>query len=77
MEDAGMATLHYTESGQGEPLILLHSGGMSRAGGRANPVVRPPFSVVVPDHLGHGRSPMVAEKLIVRGHGPGGAGIDG
>jgi pimeloyl-ACP methyl ester carboxylesterase len=22
-----MATLHYTESGQGEPLILLHSGG--------------------------------------------------
>ena len=26
-----MATLHYSESGQGEPLILLHSGGMSGA----------------------------------------------
>jgi len=26
-----MATLHYTESGQGDPLFLLHSGGMSGA----------------------------------------------
>ncbi len=26
-----MAILHYTESGQGEPLILLHSGGMTGA----------------------------------------------
>lgn len=26
-----MTVLHYTESGQGEPLIPLHSGGMTSA----------------------------------------------
>ena len=61
-----MATLHYTESGQGEPLILLHSGGMSGAEWTPQiPLFARHFRVVVPDHLGHGRSPMIAEKLIV------------
>jgi 3-oxoadipate enol-lactonase len=63
-----MATLHYTESGQGEPLILLHSGGMSGAEWKPQILLCSPahFRVVmVPDHLGHGRSPMIAAKLTV------------
>lgn len=61
-----MATLHYTESGQGEPLILLHSGGMSGAEWKPQiPLFARQFRVIVPDHLGHGRSPMVAERLAV------------
>ena len=61
-----MATLHYVESGQGEPLILLHSGGMSGAEWQPQiPLFARRFRVIVPDHLGHGRSPMVAERLTV------------
>jgi 3-oxoadipate enol-lactonase len=61
-----MATLYYSESGQGEPLILLHSGGMSGAEWRPHvPLFARSFRVIVPDHLGHGRSPMVAERLAV------------
>ena len=61
-----MATLHYSESGQGEPLILLHSGGMSGAEWKPQiPLFSRSFRVIVPDQLGHGRSPMVAERLTV------------
>ncbi len=61
-----MATLHYTESGQGKPLILLHSGGMSGAEWKPQiPLFARHFRVIAPDHLGHGRSPMVAERLAV------------
>ena len=61
-----MATLYYTESGQGEPLLLLHSGGMSGAEWKPHlPLFARAFRVIVPDHLGHGRSPMIAEKLTV------------
>lgn len=61
-----MSTLHYTESGQGEPLILLHSGGMSGAEWKPQiPLFARTFRVIAPDHLGHGRSPMLAEKLAV------------
>ena len=61
-----MATLHYTESGQGEPLVLLHSGGMSGAEWRPQVTLfARSFRVIVPDHLGHGHSPMIAEKLTV------------
>ncbi len=61
-----MATLHYTESGQGDPLILLHSGGMSGAEWKPHlPLFARIFRVIAPDHLGHGRSPMIAEKLTV------------
>ena len=61
-----MATLHYTEAGQGNPLLLLHSGGMS--GAEWTPQVAlfaRQFRVIIPDHLGHGRSPMVAETLTI------------
>lgn len=58
--------MHYTETGQGDPLILLHSGGMSGAEWKPQiPRFSRQFRVVVPDHLGHGNSPMVAEKLTV------------
>jgi pimeloyl-ACP methyl ester carboxylesterase len=61
-----MAILHYTESGQGEPLILLHSGGMSGAEWRPQvPVLARHFRVITPDHLGHGHSPMIADRLRV------------
>ncbi len=61
-----MASLHYSEGGQGEPLVLLHSGGMSGAEWKPQvPLFARNFRVIVPDHLGHGRSPMVAEKLTV------------
>ncbi len=61
-----MAILHYTESGQGEPLLLLHSGGMTSAEWTAHvPLFARHFRVITPDHLGHGRSPMIAERLSV------------
>lgn len=61
-----MATLHYTESGQGDPLILLHSGGMSGAEWKPHlPTLARCFRVIVPDHLGHGRSPMIADRLTI------------
>ena len=61
-----MAMLHYTENGAGEPLILLHSGGMSGAEWTPQiPLFARHFRVFVPDHLGHGRSPMVADRLSV------------
>ena len=58
--------LYYTETGQGEPLILLHSGGMNGAEWKPQLLaLARNFRVIVPDHLGHGRSPMVAERLTV------------
>lgn len=61
-----MATLHYTESGQGEPLILLHSGGMSGAEWKPQvPLFARNFRVIAPDHLGHGHSPMIADRLAI------------
>ena len=61
-----MSVLHYSETGKGEPLILLHSGGMS--GAEWQPQLRylgRHFRVITPDQLGHGRSPMVAEQLTI------------
>jgi pimeloyl-ACP methyl ester carboxylesterase len=61
-----MAILHYVESGQGEPLLLLHSGGMSHAEWTPQiPIFARHFRVIAADHLGHGKSPMVAERLAV------------
>lgn len=61
-----MTILHYTESGRGEPLVLLHSGGMSGAEWTPQiPLFARHFRVIAPDHLGHGGSPMVAERLAV------------
>ena len=59
-------TLHYTDTGAGDPLLLLHSGGMS--GAEWTPQLARfsrHFRVIVPDHLGHGRSPMIAATLTV------------
>ncbi|TCO76382.1 3-oxoadipate enol-lactonase [Plasticicumulans lactativorans] len=61
-----MKLLHYVESGQGEPLILLHSGGM--CGEEWKPQMAPlarQFRVIAPDQPGHGQSPMRAERLTI------------
>ncbi len=61
-----MTILHYTETGRGEPLILLHSGGMS--GREWSPQIAAlarHFWVITPDQLGHGQTPMIAEKLTI------------
>jgi 3-oxoadipate enol-lactonase len=62
----GIAILYYTDSGRGEPLVLLHSGGMSGEEWKSQiPLFSRYFRVIVPDQLGHGRSQMVAEHLLV------------
>ncbi len=61
-----MVKLHYVESGQGEPLILLHSGGMSGAEWTPQiPLFSRHYRVIVPDHLGHGSSLMPTGKLSI------------
>ncbi len=61
-----MAILHFVESGQGQALLLLHSGGMSHAEWTPQiPAFARHFRVIAIDHLGHGQSPMVAERLAV------------
>lgn len=61
-----MAILHFVESGHGEALLLLHSGGMSHAEWTPQiPAFARYFRVIAIDHLGHGQSPMVAERLAV------------
>ncbi|MCP5419539.1 MAG: alpha/beta fold hydrolase [Gammaproteobacteria bacterium] len=61
-----MSILHYTEAGQGEALILLHSGGMSgREWDPQMAALAQRFRVVAPDQLGHGNSPMVADRLAI------------
>lgn len=61
-----MSILHFTEAGRGEALILLHSGGMS--GREWDPQIASlarHFRVIIPDQLGHGNTPMIAEKLTI------------
>ena len=61
-----MATLHYQDEGSGEPLVLLHSGGMTGAEWAPQlPALARRFRVIVPDQPGHGSSPMVAERLTI------------
>lgn len=61
-----MSILHYSESGQGEALVLLHSGGMSSEEWKPQvPILAKQFRVITPDKLGHGKSPMIAEKLSI------------
>lgn len=61
-----MSTLHYTEEGQGDPLILLHSGGMNSEEWKPQlPALSKQFRVITPDQPGHGKSPMVAERLAI------------
>ncbi len=62
-----MSALYYTVTGTGEPLILLHSGGMNHAEWRPQQAFfARHFRVICPDHVGHGRSPMIHERLRVR-----------
>lgn len=61
-----MSTLHYIEAGQGETLILLHSGGMSNEEWKPQiPALAKQFRVIASDQLGHGQSPMIADRLAI------------
>lgn len=61
-----MSKLHYTATGEGEALILLHSGGMAGEEWKPQiPAFAKRFRVIVPDQLGHGRSPMQGDKLAI------------
>ena len=61
-----MNTLHYLENGSGQPLILLHSGGMSSAEWEPQQAaLGQRFRVIAPDLPGHGESAMVAQTLSI------------
>ncbi|MGD8808368.1 MAG: alpha/beta hydrolase [Gammaproteobacteria bacterium] len=48
---------HYTETGRGEPLVLLHAGGTSAAHWRKmTPLLQNRFRVVAPDLIGFGET---------------------
>jgi pimeloyl-ACP methyl ester carboxylesterase len=59
----GAMELHVETSGQGTPVVLVHSSGLSGRQWKraASVVVARGFRAVVPDLLGHGRSPAWAE----------------
>ena len=56
----GGRQIHYTETGQGQPLLLLHGGGPGASGvpnySRNIDVLARHFRVIVPDMPGYGRS---------------------
>lgn len=61
-----MSDLYYIEEGSGEPLVLIHSGGMSSEEWQRHiPVLAKNFRVIAPDLQGHGKSPMRGEKLTI------------
>lgn len=59
-------TPYYRDEGEGEPVVLLHSGGMA---GQEWDVhldgLQPRFRVLVPDLPGHGRTPLEGDELTV------------
>lgn len=65
-----MSELYYCTAGDGEPLLLLHSGGMT--GEEWQPqqaALAEHFRVLIPDLPGHGHSPLSADRLTVGGAG--------
>ena len=61
-----MNKLYYTDTGQGSALVLLHSGGMTGEEWKPQlPTLAKHFRVIVPDQLGHGQSPMIADSLTI------------
>lgn len=62
-----MSNLHYVEEGSGDPLVLIHSGGMSSKEWRRHiPIFAEDFHVIAPDLRGHGNSPMRGDRLTIR-----------
>lgn len=62
--------LHYRETGAGEALLLLHSGGMT--GEEWQPqqaALAEHYRVLIPDLPGHGCSPLPSDRLSVGGAG--------
>lgn len=65
-----MNSLYYSDTGQGDAVLLLHSGGMCGEEWQPQiPALARHFRVIAPDLPGHGKSPMRAERLRVRDMG--------
>jgi len=61
-------TPHYVDDGTGEPLVLLHSGGMAhQEWGVHREAFADRYRVIAPDLPGHGRTPLAADQLTVAG----------
>ena len=61
-----MSELYYRDAGDGEPLLLLHSGGMT--GEEWQPqqaALAEHYRVLIPDLPGHGRSPLPSDRLAI------------
>jgi len=62
-----VSKLHSLEAGTGEPLVLLHSGGMSSEEWSAHlPRFAAQHRVIAPDAPGHGHSPMRGKTLSLQ-----------
>lgn len=58
--------MYYETHGQGQALLLLHSGGMAGEEWAPQiPVLQKRFQVIVPDLPGHGRSPLPDDELSI------------
>ena len=61
------AILYHTDTGQGDPLVLLHSGGMNHQEWTPQLAhLNPFYRVICPDQPGHGQSPMLSHKLRIK-----------
>lgn len=64
----GNGVPYHVDRGDGEPLMLLHSGGMAHQEWNVHrDAWEQRFRVVTPDLPGHGRTPLVGEELTVAG----------
>ncbi len=60
-----MTTPYFIEEGEGYPLLLLHSGGMSSEEWRRHiPALARQFRVIAPDLPGHGHTPPPADEPL-------------
>lgn len=60
-----MAVPRYLDEGEGEPVVLLHSGGMARQEWNVHlGALRERFRVLAPDLPGHGRTPLDGELTV-------------
>jgi 3-oxoadipate enol-lactonase len=58
---------HYLDDGDGDPLVLLHSGGMAHQEWNVHrEALTQRFRVLAPDLPGHGRTPLAGETRTVR-----------
>lgn len=58
---------HYLDEGTGQPLVLLHSGGMAHQEWEVHlEAFTPRYRVLAPDLPGHGRTPLEGELTVAK-----------